>query len=381
MSKSLVAFAAIAALACLGVDYANQSRHAGLGLVGLAPADYVAGVKLRITDQKAAKAAERKRNELLALPPREHLPPAPDGWIRRDYSKADRARLDRTAEEDAASLPPELQQNAQFATMVEVAERQLAERIGREVFVYEKGDALISMKLARKDPKAPGGLFGDMQADALQMVAANIAMLTASEGYAVVQGVPFIEVESMLSEPDAEGSVRAFTARLGDELVLSIRALATDEEILAVMNALDFDRLNGLLSSPLDGIGSAAPDLPPEAQKAAAQQAADDQRRLNAHEGRLAELRVQQRGLEVMKISGTLPEDEYARQKAELERKADKIGRDYSREIAALKAEREARPDPAAQGGAARIAIKPVLREIGAGCATKGGSKFCSVGD
>jgi hypothetical protein len=381
MSKNLIAFAAIATLACVGVDYVDQSRRAGLGLYGLSPAQYVDGVKLRITDQKAAQAAERKRNELLALPPREHLPPAPDGWTRRDYTTADRVRLERSAAAEAASVPPELRENAQFSALMAASESQLAEMIGREVFVYERDDALISMKLTRKEAKAPGGLFGGIQSDAMQMIAANMGMLTASEGYAVVQGVPFIEVQSMLSEPQAEGDVRAFTARLGDELVLSIRALATDEEILAVLNALDFDRLNALLASPLDGIGSAAPVLAPAVQKAVAQQAADDQRRLDAHEGRLAELRLQQRSLEVMKIGGTVTDDDYARQTAELERKADKIGRDYSREIAALKAEREARPDPAAQGGSARVAVKPVLREVGAGCATKGGSKFCSVGD
>jgi hypothetical protein len=372
MSKAyLGAFVAIASVAVGAVDYINQAKAAGSAPGSFAVGAYVGTITGRFADQQTSLQAERVRDELLALPSKTFLPDAPDGWTRGDWTdavaeqfrKEDKSSGDGKA--DAAAIAAATNGDPAMAALTAVGKAAAAERDAAQVYVYQKPGAIVAMRVATVAQSAG---FGP-QSVAMKMAANNIEAMSGKDGFAVVKGVTYRIEKGLFGLQDQERDYRVISGSIGETVQISLRANAEDADIIALLDGIDYDRLNRMLKVPVAGIGSAAPDLAPEeslslasanvAKAAAAQRAetADQQRRLQ-----LAALDLL---LRHKKISQT----DYDAAKARLENAASEMGASAGvttyQEIAVASAAAPASAVEPASGGAGIIGN--ILGAIGFG--------------
>jgi hypothetical protein len=161
----------------------------------------------------------------------------------------------------------------------------------REVAIYENGSEIVQLSLHPNFAR-PGAGIAEIQGAAMQMVAANMRSMSDGAGFAMVGGVAFREELGIFGRNEtpkqAAARTRTFTGRLGDELKLTVRAQASEAAVMALLTAIDYDRLNAMLTVPYPGVGNDVPVLDPKASRAladaeirrqdAAQRAAADDR-------------------------------------------------------------------------------------------------------
>ncbi len=388
MTKLFFAFLVICLIAVAGVDYANQTRQAKLGLGEMSAGTYFSTITGRIDAVRQARAMAAERTALLEMAPRDLLPAPPAGWTRRDLTKEDRKLLgQRDRDDPLGGMPQDVRGDANMMTMLALDPAAMERRNNRQVWVYEKPGAMVLLRLATSNGAEPGG-FG-IQAAAMKMVNANIGMMTEKSGFGLVKGIPYIEVGSFLGGAGEENvaPIRLLTARMGKEVNISAEGIATDEDFHELLLSIDYDRLNRILEAPLADIGSAAKDLPLEEQRVLAERAEISNRAALFREGAMAELQLQRAGLEILLAGGKVPAEEAKAKQAELDTREAEINKRYDAMMA--KAE-PPKPEPVKEEAAEVLPSedaakpakdnKPSIRDLGTGCQIKAGTKFCSSG-
>lgn len=315
MSKLFLgAFVVIAGVAVAGVDYVNQARLSGKGPGNLSFSAYTKTISNRFISQKTEMEEAAERREMLAGAIRRHLPEAPEGWTRRDWTDSDRILLSKQAKSATDNLPEGIADDPVLKALGKADDVVRASRQKAEIYVYEDEDNLISLQLTHVTPKEAGGLAGM----AMKMAANNIEAMNGKEGFAIVQGVTFREELGMFGMGKEDRSYRSFTGRIGEEIRISVRALGEEKAIFDLLNRIDYDQLNKMLEVPVAGIGSDAPEITPENQKAEA----DRRVRQAAHDQRIAamqnEYRLQTAALEFNRRKGMIDNANYEKAKAKL---------------------------------------------------------------
>src|SRR5690606_16918005 len=193
---------------------------------------------------------------------------------RRELAAQDAAMIADTVD-PMQYLPPELRDMPELAKLAATGASLSADAAWRETFIYARGSETVALRLTRT--AAPSSLAGL----ALQAAEANMASARPSRAFALVAGVAFQEDLGAFGSGPAAGGWRGFSAGIGDELRLTVRAQAPDEAVLDLLQAIDFDALNSLLSAPVAGIGARAASVPAgqQAEEAEARLAADRTRR------------------------------------------------------------------------------------------------------
>ena len=268
MKLQVFGFAIIVAVAIAGVDYSMQARKSEQSL---GAARYVDSITDRFHAAAEARALKARQKQEVKI----HLPEAPEGWVRREWAEADTTRIEVVTQDmsgwDKRGMSA-MELSPMMAGMI-VADVQLSGKMRRkQIWVYERGDEIIALRVlytktgaAKRFP----GLDGNIEA-------ANVDAVKTAVPYALVQGVVFGEVRPVLAGAGPSG-YRGFSTSLGSNVMIGVRAIASDTSVLTLMGQIDFDGLNGMLDQPLDGIGKNAPDLAPDQQLAMAEQA------MNAH--------------------------------------------------------------------------------------------------
>ncbi|MCB2110086.1 MAG: hypothetical protein H6895_07115 [Defluviimonas sp.] len=290
MSKLyLGAFVCLTATAAVGVDYVNQSRMAGMAAVELGPVAYLGTLKSRFVDTRSAMEAKALRDRLRGLQPRKLLPEPPEGWTRRDYAEADIARLEKRYDiAGDAFVPDALKNDPTMKMLSQMNDNAVADADAREVYVYEKDDALIALRLKRR--RDVDGMAGV----GLKMVEANLNAMSSAEGFAMVGGVAYRDNFGLFGSERAPDSPRIIIGRLGDELEISLRTRAdvSDDDILALLTAIDYDQLNASLETPLAGIGNAVPTVDRETSRAMAEAQTERENDALRERGKAAEAQL-----------------------------------------------------------------------------------------
>lgn len=286
-----VAFAAVAGVALVGVDYVNQSNKNDVSLGTMTPGAYVATIGGRFAQAKAEATEAKAQAERQAQPAKTHLPAAPEGWVRREMSMEDFKRFN-PQQMGMGGMEQEL--------MAEVAKdpslmggipsvNKVLDRKRKNTWVYENGEqAILATAYWNPVEKKKAG-FAGFQQSAMQMAAHNMGMFTSTrEGFAWVQGVTFYETKGMMGfDPKAEDpGYRAFEGKIGAQVKLSIRADAEEADVRALIDAINFDGLNAMLDEPLPGIGSHIAPETVERQLALTNQQAQQQRKADARKSR-----------------------------------------------------------------------------------------------
>jgi hypothetical protein len=260
-------FVALSAGAVGFVDYTNQTLRIGATFGDMGLREYAGTFSARYTGMVDGWATEAAARELRAKDMREHLPAAVDGWEMREWNETDRAQLFPAA--DAAEVPAELQaaldENLLLSALQDSGAREArSEEIAGTRF-YQRGSSLIALQLAYQPPRAAAGGITGLS---MNIVEGNMAAMSGREGFAVIKGVAYGRSTGLFGT-QTDGP-RVISGRIGNEIRINVRALASDEEIHLLLSSIDYDLLNGMLERPADGVGSAAADIPLDQQKAAA---------------------------------------------------------------------------------------------------------------
>lgn len=402
MSRAFLGgFVVIAAVAVGGVDYVNQARRAGSAPAAFGMSSYLHTITGRFGDQQAALAAERTRNALLSEAPRSFLPEPPEGWTRSDWDPEGEALFGKRYDmADDDFVPESMKSDPTLKALNALDKVQSAEKDASEVYLYQKSGGAVALRIARLPKPGSGGIAGGI----MGMVGANIEAMSGKDGFAVVRGVTYREEFGIMGTGAEDRRFRVFTATLGDRIRISARAIAEDPDVIALLDGIDYDRLNLMLEAPLEGIGSAATEMTAAQSQAFASEnvaaAAADQR-LRAVE---QEIRMQETALEVVRRTSKMSDEDYQRAKAKLaERRAALAGMSGQTEaLTQVATATEAAGSPASPGGGllgmlgglfgggaatpegdAAVSAAPVVSSGGFGgnCKVTSGVKRCSFGD
>lgn len=269
MKLQVFGFAFIVAVAVAGVDYSMQAKETdqSLGLTG-----YFNTITGRFDAASEARARKSRQQADVKI----HLPEAPEGWARSEWDDSDTTPLVPQAANQTgfnkrafAALELAPMMGGMVATNV-----QLASKMRRTtIWVYQRGDEMIALRViytkagaAKRFP----GLDGKIDK-------ANAEAINSATPYAFVQGIGFGEVRA---DRNLTGPVnyRAFSASMGSNVMIAVRANASDASIHTLMGAINYDGLNGMLDTPLANVGKDAPQLGPEQAMEMAEQALEARR-------------------------------------------------------------------------------------------------------
>lgn len=280
MKFQVFGFAIIVSAAIGGVDYSMQSKQTdqSLGLSG-----YIDTVTGRFDKANEARALKSRQKAEVKI----HLPQAPEGWTRSDWDETDTTRLEPLTA-DLSGFQKRGLMAVELAPMMGgmvATEVQLGNKMRRTtIWVYERGDESIALRVIYTKTGAADRFPG---LDA-KIAKANDEGIKTANPYALVQGVKFgeVQLDRKLTGPV---SYRAFAASMGSNVTIGVRAHASDETILQMMDAIDYDGLNGMLDVPIANVGKDALQVKPELLIAPVVQSIDDQSALTETAAKITE--------------------------------------------------------------------------------------------
>ena len=316
MSKAyLGAFVAIAIAAVGAVDYINQAKTAGSKPGQFGVGDYIGTISGRFIEQRQAMADAAARQDLLAQDPRDLLPDAPEGWTRHDWDGASADvfghRYDMSKDD---FLPDDIKEDPTMKALDALNKAAGDRKDAQEVYVYEKPGAIIALRLSIARSEGGGGLAGM----AMQMAANNLEALSGKDGFAVIRGVAFREELGLFGTGPGERDYRVFSGHIGKTVRISARARADDADVIALLDRIDYDRLNRTLEEPVAGIGSEAPELSAAAQVSEARRRVEEESRQQRIDTAEQQLRLQEAALEISHRNGVVSDQEYDKARAAL---------------------------------------------------------------
>ncbi len=277
MAKALfLTFVVLSASGVAFADYTNQTMRMGAKLGDIGPGEYFNTFTARYKGMQDGWQADALAADLRSKDPRELLPAGDDGWTMREWNEDDRARLFPSA--DAPDMPPELQavldENVLFSGLQAAGEREARIKEQAGTRFYQKGDSLIALQL---DYQPPRGNDGGVAGLGMNIIEGNMAAMSGNQGFAVIKGVTYGQSTGLFGVGAQGDGPRIIKGRMGDEVRITVRARASDEEIYALLSSIDYDTLNTMMVRPLGNVGSAAADIPLDQQRAIADAAIADQ--------------------------------------------------------------------------------------------------------
>jgi hypothetical protein len=271
MAKALfLTFVALSASGLALADYTNQTIRVGAKFGDLGMREYADTYTARYNGMRDGWAADALAADLRSKEPRELLPLAPEGWTMREWNETDRAQLFPPT--DAPEVPPELQatldESLIFSGLQAAGEHQARAKELAQTRFYQKGDSLIALQLSYRSPQGDGG---GIQGLSMNIIEGNMAAMSGHEGFAVIKGVAYGRSTGLFgAEGAGDGGPRVLTGRMGDEIRITVRALASDEDISTLLSSIDYDRLSTMMVRPVGGVGADAVDIPLDQQRGAA---------------------------------------------------------------------------------------------------------------
>lgn len=202
-----IAFGALVSVALVTMDFVQQKQAATEGAFGVTA--YLASVQSRYSEYKTTFGKGKGEGIAATLP-------APEGWARRAMTQADRQTL------FGGSAP---------------------EQTPGDLTVYQKGNALVAIH-TRFTPGARDGIA--LTADgSIAKPARKAETLHERVLFGSVAGLDFIErLDPLLTS-------RQISARLREEIEITVRAQATSADIFEVISGFDVAGMNQLLTRPL----------------------------------------------------------------------------------------------------------------------------------
>ncbi|AML50111.1 hypothetical protein [Falsihalocynthiibacter arcticus] len=130
---------------------------------------------------------------------------------------------------------------------VKLMQADLERGLKKGTWVYEKGDSMIALEL-RFIPARLQTMVGGEQ---LNMMQDMMQMTEIKSDFARVGGVLFQETTRT-----HEAFSRELTGHIGRQIDIVLRVIGPSSDILTLMADINFDGLNGMVETPIEGVGN-----------------------------------------------------------------------------------------------------------------------------
>lgn len=250
--------AGLVAIAAIGVvDYKQKAEASGATISTFSISGYMDALG-RQSDAAQAKRAEK--DAIAELTARQsagtlmYLPQAPEGWTRRAWSEGDNSAIAppaRGISTDEQEIRAAISSSPMAGLLA--TDEKIDKSNDKHSWVYARDADLVAVSAKLLQPVRTDTVSGM----AMSMLSANMGGFVQQNGFAVVQGVAFVENGAdILSEKKA--TYRSFEAfiGMGQEVHLRVRAAidTPDDAVFEILNAIDYVGLNALLAKPLAGV-------------------------------------------------------------------------------------------------------------------------------
>ena len=228
-----------------GTDYIRQSAYAGVspGKFGLSGWTQSFVERGKVAARRAQLEARRDG------PLRDYFPQAPSGWERVEWTRAHDDYLDgpkRAMGQAELDMMTDIESVPTYAAM-----KALDTAVGtgrdlvkaRRAWVYVRGNDVIILKARFIDSK-PVGQSGMMAALAQNVSSVDGIKVRIIKAY---DGVAFSERQSW---DRSEKKVRFLTAKIGDNLEITVRSNASMAAVGRVLKDIRYDDLRELVDEP-----------------------------------------------------------------------------------------------------------------------------------
>lgn len=274
--SNAVGFIVVCGAVVVGVDAFTQSKNVE-GAYGTS--EYLQTLNNRYAafwaERDAAKV-EGNRLSRWASGGQGFMPAPPDGWASYSFAQLDEAPVVKALSFNPTPVASTLTTTDLYATerRGNAAKARILDRTGR---VYSgpgpDGSETLWLDITFKSKAHRNTIAGLPMGN---MMAFSKGMEQA-EGYAVIDGVGFVEVSrSMLSPTNEPLGYRNLVGRIGfdEEVVIRLRTDASDETIRRFLGSLDYAALNAVLKHPVQAVG--AGHVVPQNEQAARAEQIDD---------------------------------------------------------------------------------------------------------
>ena len=255
-------FAVIAVLAVGGVDYFNQAKKAGPDIGAYSFGAYTDSIKSRIADMRSARDAARDKAERQAALAKLHLPQAPEGWERREWTpELSDTFSDGTENDLEATVTTALDDNAAMRALNGVMNSKVRKAAKDEVWEYVGPYGTIRLS-AEYTPHSGRLLSEKILMDPRGSGVVNRHGVPVKLG--VIRGVTFYFKKRDLydSAGTYPGSAPIYLiAPMGQDVKLTAYAETDPQMLMHLLERIDYDALNAMMDTPAQDVGSAAPDL------------------------------------------------------------------------------------------------------------------------
>ncbi|MEW2917400.1 hypothetical protein AB1A64_10045 [Ruegeria sp. ANG10] len=232
-----------------GLDYYQQGKkHEGT----LSVSGYVETIKQRFAQQqeeREAKAVERDRKKRWKAGSKSHLPAVGAGWAQYELTETGSDAVDTViVGYSPAPLMSSITDTAELMRLRTAGKEGILRKLSETGLVYAKGGEVAWFDISLK-PKSARNTLAGMALSRQQ----NFMSLTAiKKGFAVIDGVAFVEIIQDMTDPTDALDYRKITGRIGidEEVVIRMNTNASDATILELLEAVDYAALNSLLTYP-----------------------------------------------------------------------------------------------------------------------------------
>lgn len=253
-SLRFLGFLCVGLIVLIGLDYYKQDTKTDgqLSLSG-----YVDNVNQRFNrrqDQQNVEKVARERQKRWDAGPKPYFPEPLQGWTRHALTDTGHEAVstalslfvpaEKIAFDDA---PPQLTQ------MMDASRERQMRQLERTSALYANGTDLILLNVAFKEKSSRNTVAGL----AISGQTAVMESMKKKEGYAVVDGVAFVEELKYQTNRDEVPNYRVFTGRIGfdQEVIISLHTNANDDAIRDMLDAVDYAGMNALLPLPALVVG------------------------------------------------------------------------------------------------------------------------------
>ena len=240
-------------LTIVGLDYYQQDKkHDGV----LTANGYVDTIKHRFAHQQVerdAKAAEKARQKRWDAGAKSYLPEVA-GWARYELTETGNDPVEAVlAGYSPTPLVSSIANPAELVRLSNGGQEAILRKLGETGLVYAKGEEIAWFDISLKPESARNTLAGI----ALARQQNFMSQAATKEGFAVIDGVAFMETTRDMLDPTADFPYRKIVGRIGldEEVVIRLHTNAQDTTIRELLGALDYAGLNALLTFPSPVVG------------------------------------------------------------------------------------------------------------------------------
>ncbi|MCG7519476.1 hypothetical protein [Ruegeria sp. Ofav3-42] len=247
-------FGLIVVLVVAGLDYYQQDKKSE-GTLSFN--EYVETISERFDrsqQKREAKKADREREKLWDAGAKSYLPKPPTGWAQHAMTEADNSAVSTALTEFGLTpLISSISGPAELVALNSAGKEGAIRKLDETGAVYSNDSEVIWLDISLKPKSARNTMAGL----ALSAQSAFLGGMKVEEGYAVIDGVAFMETTGNLLDNDERPRYRAFTGRIGfdQEVVIRLHTDAKDATIRDFLGRVDYAGLNQLLPLPALVVG------------------------------------------------------------------------------------------------------------------------------